>query len=807
MAIVASNGLTGPDGVQPTLSSLGDTGDAPSFLDNTGMLYSDDVQIRGRNSTLLRTNLTRQTSSRFSFPVGSGPWTVRFYAQSPPLSPTVDTNERRLLLEWGSQGLMWRESAARNVVQRLQDVTLVDQNINGTETGNAVPMDQLVRFEVMYDGSGTLTSRIFPGDSTTSFRQNVWSHTPGTTLTISGMRWYNYSVLQQGSTDANSDGQVTPLQQALVDLGYTVAGGVDGAYGQGTADAVSEFQTDNGLAVDGAAGAETRTAIELALALQSDPNDYPDPVWVGNLAITDTADWIGPLDLRSTEVSTQVQFVPEVVAEDTSVAARATVAFSGSVGGLTKSSDVEVETDVVLSGNVEVTKATSTEADTEVQFGGSVVHTATSYIPDPPPLYPTYRLAIYNPVAFPEAQPRADGLLRGYIYHAIDMRVSSSFNETGGGQFSIPETSPEAQYITGEEDFDEYFEVALELQTADGSSFVEPPNMRFYAIRRDFDEADRTGIITWNLVSLGWILRYMRMSNTSSINDEWAARYTNSRAAQIMISILNQYTTEWGGTGGSGIGITWNFTGTTDSGGTTWPGPQFDLEYPVTGNLDIVMSTFAQQRMIDWRFQGRGLRAYVPDTVMNQDYSQVAPNGVYLRLGQEMLEARSTRSYEQWTSSLVIFGDVFFQFANPFYSPYGGGTEVLQTPGVASNQTGLISSIRSARNAEINRPQEAVYRRFKCLDMSKVPLRDYNPGDRVRVQRRRPSTDPGYAQDDFETLRIREIVLSAGSERVLECSMTLQDKFHTSYTDLIQLNRHMTGKTPIRGAGTIKRPR
>ena len=297
MAIVSSNGLTGPDGVQPTSASFADSGDVPAFLDNTGMLYSDDVQIRGRNSTLLRTNLTRQTSSRFSYPVGSGPWTVRFYAQSPPMSGDFDINERRMLLEWGSQGLMWRESAARNVVQRLQDVTLINQNVPGDETGNAVSFDQLVRFEIMYDGSGTLTSRIYPGNSITSFRQNEWSHTPGTTITFSGMRWYNYSVLQEGSTDANSDGQVTPLQQGLVDLGYTVAGGVDGFYGSGTADAISEFQSDNGLTADGIAGAETRTALELALRLQADPNDYPDPMWIGNLAITDTAKKSGPLYL------------------------------------------------------------------------------------------------------------------------------------------------------------------------------------------------------------------------------------------------------------------------------------------------------------------------------------------------------------------------------------------------------------------------------------------------------------------------------------------------------------------------------
>lgn len=53
---------------------------------------------------------------------------------------------------------------------------------------------------------------------------------------------------------------VKELQQWLNDNGYE-AGSVDGIYGSRTAGAVREFQTDNGLTVDGDAGTETISAM------------------------------------------------------------------------------------------------------------------------------------------------------------------------------------------------------------------------------------------------------------------------------------------------------------------------------------------------------------------------------------------------------------------------------------------------------------------------------------------------------------------------------------------------------------------
>jgi cytoskeletal protein RodZ len=69
-------------------------------------------------------------------------------------------------------------------------------------------------------------------------------------------------TLRPGTKGSQS---VATLQAALTSLGYP-AGTPDGSYGPSTVEAVSAFQTANGLPVDGVAGPATLAAINAALA-------------------------------------------------------------------------------------------------------------------------------------------------------------------------------------------------------------------------------------------------------------------------------------------------------------------------------------------------------------------------------------------------------------------------------------------------------------------------------------------------------------------------------------------------------------
>ena len=73
----------------------------------------------------------------------------------------------------------------------------------------------------------------------------------------------NGTLLKCGDSGAS----VKALQEKLIALDYHCAGGADGDYGQGTADAVRDFQRKNGLTVDGIAGPKTLEAIDKAIGL------------------------------------------------------------------------------------------------------------------------------------------------------------------------------------------------------------------------------------------------------------------------------------------------------------------------------------------------------------------------------------------------------------------------------------------------------------------------------------------------------------------------------------------------------------
>ncbi|MBB6001331.1 peptidoglycan hydrolase-like protein with peptidoglycan-binding domain, partial [Streptomonospora salina] len=119
---------------------------------------------------------------------------------------------------------------------------------------------------------------------------------PGTgQMELGGFRYRLRPTLRLGD-----QGQaVTDLQNELLDLGYDLGQwGADGDYGQVTADAVTDLQTDYGLSpIDGQAGPETRAAMDLALAR------IPDPLWVSHLAVADDGAWIGPATAPETTVS------------------------------------------------------------------------------------------------------------------------------------------------------------------------------------------------------------------------------------------------------------------------------------------------------------------------------------------------------------------------------------------------------------------------------------------------------------------------------------------------------------------------
>lgn len=295
MAITVRNSLSGPAGVQPTAASIAARGTPVTALASPGtLLYDDTHTVHGLTMIRARTGYHRLDSGRLTWPLPSGAWALRLYVWAPYLRPTADILERRHLLTLGTHTVVLRESTSRNALLRLQPADLAAAEVPTSDEGSARPINQLLRVEVVYNGIDTLVGRIYAGDTTSPYRENAWSIAlSASSVTLSGYRWFKHGVLGPGSPSA----QVRAWQEDLIAWNPNALPtyGADGDYGGETITWTQNFQNAYGISpADGIAGPETRSCMELVLARKTNPSYYPPELWLGELAITDTAEWIGP---------------------------------------------------------------------------------------------------------------------------------------------------------------------------------------------------------------------------------------------------------------------------------------------------------------------------------------------------------------------------------------------------------------------------------------------------------------------------------------------------------------------------------
>lgn len=380
MAITVQNSLSGPDGTQPTTGTIAASGTPATALSNPeSLLYDDTYPINGLTNINFRAHYTRDDTGRISYALPSGAWAVRFYVRPLPLTSPFDINEYRHLFTLGTAStdevtLVMRESSGRNVVTRYQLPDLATPAVQGSESGNAVPFDQLLRYEIIYDGSGNITSRVFAGNTTTRFRQNTWAHTLTNTdrFTLSGYRWYKYTTLRLGDNDANTGGLVTPYQEKLLawDPGILPNFGADGDYGGETQDATVAFQQAYDLLVDGEAGPEVQSALDLVVARESNPNFYPIPIRIGGLAVSDEGTYIGPATAVTGQGAAALEFSGGVdAAKSSAVLLNAPVVFDAQTAVLLGRSGSGTGA-VVFEGQEEHSQGIGGSAEGSVVFGG-----------------------------------------------------------------------------------------------------------------------------------------------------------------------------------------------------------------------------------------------------------------------------------------------------------------------------------------------------------------------------------------------------------------------------------------------------
>lgn len=325
------------------------------------------------------------------------------------------------------------------------------------------------------------------------------------------------------------------------------------------------------------------------------------------------------------------------------------------------------------------------------------------------------------------------GSTRSILPDVLQGTVTPPLGELPTGSLEYPRAGIKSSSLDGD------CEVAFEFHN--GTSWVEPPNCRFLSMGGSSNALNGVDTRSYKLLGFGWLLRRAKVweAGTLPIDADGKVQFLSATPGNIMATLITKAKAR-----GWGAGVAYDFTATTDSSGAAWSKiitMAFDLEV----SLDTIITNLYQQGMADFRWEGRTLRMFNPDTTMAAEKPAV-------RLA---LADGATSAPEEWTNedrltdTLVVGeGGRRWTFSNGASNgPYGRLEQVSTQSGVNDQGT---ASLLSQKDLLAGIAARTSYTQEFTLPARVAPLVDYGVGDWVRAQR----------GTTFERLRVVSISLT-----------------------------------------------
>ncbi|MFG3438318.1 hypothetical protein ACGF0J_13835 [Nonomuraea sp. NPDC047897] len=332
--------------------------------------------------------------------------------------------------------------------------------------------------------------------------------------------------------------------------------------------------------------------------------------------------------------------------------------------------------------------------------------------------------------------------------------VAAPLNDVPGLAVTYPAGGLHSELIAG------HCEVAVEYAVA-GGGWVEPPNARFLRIKRGGDSTDRAGARSYDCPGWAWMTRKVVLyPNGATVDGK--RQFSAVSPGAILATFIQE-----GQARGALPGLSYDFSISHDSAGHPWA-KTLTLGIEPGKDLLTVLINLAEQGVIDWRMQGRALQVYNPDTVLGADRAS-GPSPVDLRLGRDITEAPDTATLEDAVSAILIGGEggLSVEVTNPSaVAPWGRWETYQSQSGVTDAGTAQLLGQNALERVGRERVQVT---RGLLFDAARwLPFEHYQPGDYLLA-----SGDGGAMQ----SLRLRQITLSVGSDGTVGGNVVLNDRF------------------------------
>ena len=306
-------------------------------------------------------------------------------------------------------------------------------------------------------------------------------------------------------------------------------------------------------------------------------------------------------------------------------------------------------------------------------------------------------------------------------------------------------------------------EIAVEV--SDGGEWTEPPSMRYLVIKREGDQTDPTGTVTFTCVSYGWLLNKIRNLNTDAVETDGDNKgqrpFLSANAGTIIRTFLQENAERGGAANHIGVG----FDTGKDSSGTAWSRVQ-TLYYSTGVTLKTAMDSMVQGTVIDWDTQGRTIRVWNAD---NTQRSRDLSREVVVQLARDVTSGPFEETIEDTASHILVTGDngLVFTEDNPATpAPWGKWESYVSQGGVSDE--GTAKAFMQATLEQASRVRGSYTRGLLVSDANHLPFIDYQPGDWITA----PTVNHG------EKVRVRQLKLNLdntnGAQKIT-CSVTLND--------------------------------
>ena len=357
------------------------------------------------------------------------------------------------------------------------------------------------------------------------------------------------------------------------------------------------------------------------------------------------------------------------------------------------------------------------------------------------------RLRVYSP----------NGNIIGSLPHPLSVDIAVPLNDMPSMTMTYPAEG------AGIELLEAPCEIGVELLDPRTRVYTEHPGFRFINVRKSYDLAARPKTYSFTMPHYGWMLRKIRFTDATKLTSEGKRSFTNATVGTIMKAIIDEAHAR-----GNAPGLTYSFTGAVDSAGVAWGTSIFTGAYDFGQDAWSMLDALVNQGLVDYRFNGRQLQLYVPDTFLKRNLA--TDTGIIFHRPANHLEEPIESTDEDKAQLVMAIGDKGRTVIRTNVSgswPWGNWEEVVNAGGVSNATTLDKIATRSMQDRQATRSQRV--KQIIWRDGLPVPFVDYRPGDDVRVRR--------LDNLSTETARIYQMTLSTTDPYNLVTAVTLNDRF------------------------------